>query len=227
MTIKNTIPGAETVVYHNGFLYLKTQDGWFVDDLSGDPVQIKTSFDTERWVLAKDSLWLVGKHGLAEVSGLSLTEWPGLDKPWVPLGVPMDGGYSLAGVPSNLRDREEVHGLPITKTHTWWVSGQLGLKGSYRIVGGRPYLMQWVFQNKNPFVYWGGILGSLAFGEPPEEAVPYPSTVPIVGAKNAYYFSRDGSMWLMRRVEGWSFATKSGIGLYLPDGRIELLKGIL
>ena len=226
--IKQSVPNPKVVIYHLGFLYIQTTEGkWYVDDLRNDPFEVRTLVDYKRFVLARDALLLLAEHAIAELKGLELREYPGLEKPWAPLGIPMDGNKSLSGVTGFIRDQEEVHGLPLTRTHTWWLSSQFGLKGDYEIVGGRPYEMRWVFKNRQPFVYWSGLLGELMFGEPPDVAILYSESIPIIGAENRYYFSRDGQLWFARNVEGWTFATRGGIGLYLPDGRIEVLKGWL
>ncbi|QAY18176.1 lectin-like sugar binding domain protein [Thermus phage TSP4] len=228
MMLKESVKNAKIVVYHKGFLYVQDESGqWYVDDFATDPARIHISFKPTRYVVSADGILLLAEHGIAEVKGREVVEWVGLEKAWAPLGWPADGKRTVYGQSISVRDREDIHGLPVTRTHTWWLSGQIGLKGSYEIVGGKPTEMRWVFNNRKPFVYWNGVIGELQFGEPCEAGVPYGESVPIVGAKDRYYFSRDGHVWFMRRVEGWTFATKRGLLSLLPDGRIEAVKGIL
>jgi hypothetical protein len=225
--VKETIPNANLVIYREGFLYLKVGDTWYVDPLDGDPVELRVGFVPLRPVVISEGLILIGQHGAAIVRGVAAEVYLDLKRPWAPLGILLDDDHSVAGgVPHSIRDREDVWGLPVTRTRTWWVSGQFGLKGSFPIAGGLATEAKWVFKDNNMFVYWSGLNGSLRFGSPPEVGIPYTYTIPLIGSKDAYYFSGDGANWIMRRVEGWTFGTERGLGLY-QEGKIYALKGLV
>ncbi|ABU97047.1 lectin-like sugar binding domain [Thermus phage P74-26] len=226
LLVKETVPNADLVVYREGFLYLKVGARWYVDPIQADPVELKPSFLPLRAVVIREGLVLLGEHGAAIVKGAAMEEYLDLERPWAPLGVVMDGNKTVSGVPHRLRDREDLWGLPLTRTKTWWVSGQFGLKGSFPVVGGLASEAKWVFGDKQMFVYWSGLKGTLHFGAPPEVGIPYTYTLPLVGSRDAYYFSGDGANWVMRRVEGWTFGTEKGLGLY-QEGKVYALKGLV
>lgn len=202
------------------FLVFHARGEVWADPIYGEMYKLEIP-SPERMVQGNHGLVLLGKDWIALFKNGTVQFWDSLTNPWAPLGHPMDGRRSLL-LPdkySMVKDRQEIYGLPYTPTKTWWVSGAFGIKNRGTVVGGHAGRSSWVFNQKDPFVFWSGIYGKLVYGEPPEApAFVYDSHLPFIAARNRYYFSQDGRQWYMRRIDGWPIMFKAALLVYKEGG---------